>query len=142
MVGEEGQRPMAFFAQSCSKQVSVRDCTSPNHSLTRIRVLVFLILKKKACPRVQTFFLVGEEGQRPMAFFVQSCSKQVSVRDCTSPNHSLTRIRVLVFLILKKKACPRGQTFFLVGEEGLEPSRSLDQRILSPPRIPIPPLAH
>lgn len=29
----------------------------------------------------------------------------------------------------------------LVGEEGLEPSRSLDQRILSPPRIPIPPLA-
>ena len=28
-----------------------------------------------------------------------------------------------------------------MGEEGLEPSRLLGQRILSPPRIPIPPLA-
>ncbi len=30
----------------------------------------------------------------------------------------------------------------MVGEEGLEPSRHFCQRILSPSRIPIPPLAH
>ncbi len=30
----------------------------------------------------------------------------------------------------------------LVGEEGLEPSRSNDHQILSLTRIPIPPLAH
>lgn len=29
----------------------------------------------------------------------------------------------------------------MVGKEGLEPSRSQNQRILSPSRIPIPPLA-
>lgn len=29
----------------------------------------------------------------------------------------------------------------MVGEEGLEPSRCCHQRILSPSRIPIPPLA-